>query len=143
MTALDRLLADRLRGAVAAVAAITVVSGVGQLALPGVVLDALGAESTPTTRHLFAIVGMFMAVVGAVTLHALVTPEPPAYVVLWAALQKAGAVTAVGIGVARDLFDPLALGVAGFDLLSALLAAALWQRLRTSAVTGRHERVTA
>ncbi len=62
---------------------------------------------------------------------------------LWAALQKAGAVTAVGIGVARDLFDPLALGVAGFDLLSALLAAALWQRLRTSAVTGRHERVTA
>ncbi len=142
MNAVDRLLSDRLRGAVAAVAAITVVSGLGQLVLPGLVLDALGAESTPTTRHFFATVGMFMAVVGAVTLHALVAPEPPAYVVLWAALQKAGAVAAVTVGVARDLFDPLALAVAGFDLLSAALAFVLWQRLRTS-VPGRHQRVTA
>ena len=62
MSAVDRLLADRLRAAVAAVAAITVVSGLGQLVVPGVVLDVLGAESTPTTRHFFAILGMFLAV---------------------------------------------------------------------------------
>ena len=34
MSAVDRLLADRLRAAVAAVAAITVVSGLGQLVVP-------------------------------------------------------------------------------------------------------------
>lgn len=139
MTALDRLLTDRLRAAVAAVAALTVLSGLGQLALPGVVLNALGAESTPTTRHFFAIVGMFMAVVGAVTLHALVGTDPPDYVVLWCAAQKAGAVAAVTLGVARDLFGGLALAVAGFDLLSAVLAALLWHRLRGRAAVPREQ----
>lgn len=137
MSGLDALRADRLRAVVAAVAALTVVSGLGQLILPGVVLDALGAESTPTSRHFFAIVGMFMAVVGGVTLQALLVAEPPSYVVLWCALQKAGAVAAVTIGVARDLFGGIALVVAGFDLLSAVLAGMLWYRLHRRAVVPR------
>ena len=73
---------------VAAIAALTVLSGSASCA-PGVVLDLLGAESTPTTRHFFAIVGMFMAVVGGVLLQALLTEPTPAYVVLWGAAQKA------------------------------------------------------
>ncbi len=63
MTPFERLLADPLRGVVAAISALTLLSGLGQLALPGTVLNLLGADSTPTTRHFFAIVGMFMAVV--------------------------------------------------------------------------------
>ena len=137
MSTVDRLLADRLRAAVAAVAAITVVSGLGQLVVPGVVLDVLGAESTPTTRHFFAIVGMFMVIVGGLLLHGLLQPPVPAYVALWCALQKAGAVAAVSIGVARDLFGGLSLAVAGFDLLSAVLAAVLWRRLRQRAAVPR------
>jgi hypothetical protein len=129
MTTLDRLTADPLRGVVAAISAVTVVSGVAQLLLPGVVLDLLGAESTPTTRHLFAIVGMFMAVVGAVTLQALLTEPTPPYVVLWCAVQKLCAFVAVSIGVGRDLFDPIALAVALFDLATAVLAGLLWRRL--------------
>jgi hypothetical protein len=54
----ERLRADPLRWVFAAIAVATVLSGVGQLAAPGLVLAALGAESTPTTRHFFAIVGM-------------------------------------------------------------------------------------
>jgi hypothetical protein len=142
MSGLDALRADRLRAVVAAVAALTVLSGLGQLLLPGVVLDALGAESTPTTRHFFAIVGMFMAVVGGVTLQALLTADPPAYVVLWCAVQKAGAVVAVTVGVARDLFAGLALLVAVFDLLSAVLAGLLWHRMHIRTVVAR-DRVAA
>ncbi len=133
----ERLRADPLRGVVAAISAVTVLSGVFQLALPGVVLDLLSADSTPTTRHLFAIVGMFMAVVGAVTLQALLTEPTPAYVLLWAAAQKAGAFAAVSVGVARDLFSSYALAVAVFDLATAVLAAMLWHRLRRSAVHRR------
>jgi hypothetical protein len=131
--------ADPLRGLVAFVAAVTVASGLGQLLVPGVVLDLLGAESTATTRHLFAIVGMFMAVVGALTLQAVLADPTPPYVVLWAAVQKAGAVVAVTVGVARDLFSSLALGVAAFDLLSTVLITALWLRLsgRAPAARGR------
>jgi hypothetical protein len=138
MISLERLLADRLRAVVAAIAAVTVLSGLGQLLLPGTVLDLLGAESTPTTRHFFAIVGMFMAVVGGVTLQALLVEPTPAYVVLWCAVQKFGAFLAVTVGVLRDLFSWLAMAVALFDLLTAVLAAMLWQRLRAPA--GRHER---
>jgi hypothetical protein len=136
----QRLLADPLRGVVAAISAITVLSGLGQLVAPGLVLDLLGAESTPTTRHFFAIVGMFMAVVGAVTLQALLADLTPPYVVLWCAVQKFGAFVAVSVGVVRDLFDSIALLVALFDLLTAVLAAALWHRLRRPAAA-RRERV--
>jgi len=142
MTPVQRLLADPLRGVVAAISAVTVLSGLGQLVVPGTVLDLLGAESTPTARHFFAIVGMFMAVVGGVTLQALLTEPTPSYVVLWCAVQKFGAFVAVAVGVARDLFGSIALVVAVFDLLTAVLAAALWTRLRRP-VTARHEQVSA
>jgi hypothetical protein len=138
MIPLQRLMADRLRAVVAAVAALTVLSGLGQLLLPGTVLDLLGAESTPTTRHFFAIVGMFMAVVGGVTLQALLVEPSPAFVVLWCAIQKLGAFLAVTVGVLRDLFSWVATAVALFDLLTAILATMLWQRLRAPA--GRHQR---
>lgn len=139
MTGLERLRADRLRAVVAAISAITVVSGLGQLVLPGTVLDLLGAESTPTTRFLFAIVGMFMAVVGAVTLQALLAEHTPPYVLLWCTVQKAGAFLAVSIGVGRDLFATPALGVALFDLATAVLAGVLWRRLHTAAVPLPHQ----
>jgi hypothetical protein len=142
MTPVQRLVADPLRGVVAVISALTVLSGLAQLVVPGVVLDLLGAESTPTTRQLFAIVGMFMAVVGAVTLQALLTEPAPAFVVLWCAVQKLGAFVAVTVGVGRDLFDPIAMAVALFDLATAALAAVLWWRLRTAAAALR-ERVPA
>jgi len=142
VTPVQRLIADPLRGVVAAIAALTVLSGVGQLVLPGTVLDLLGAESTATTRHFFAIVGMFMAVVGAVTLQALLDEPTPPYVVLWCAVQKLGAFVAVSVGVGRDLFGSVALVVALFDLLTAVLAALLWHRLRRPVASPR-ERVPA
>lgn len=142
MTPIQRLVGDPLRGVVAVISAVTVLSGVGQLVAPGLVLDLLGAESTSTTRHFFAIVGMFMAVVGAVTLQALLSEPTPSYVVLWCSVQKLGAFIAVAVGVARDLFGSVALVVALFDLLTAVLAAALWHRLRRPAPV-RRERVAA
>jgi hypothetical protein len=142
MTPVQRLKADPLRGIVALISALTVLSGLAQLVAPGFVLDLLGAESTPTTRHFFAIVGMFMAVVGAVTLQALLSEPTPSYVVLWCAVQKFGAFVAVSVGVARDLFGSIAVVVAVFDLLTAALAAVLWHRLRRPAQIAR-ERVSA
>ena len=141
MTRVQRLMADPLLGVVAAISALTVLSGLGQLVAPGVVLDLLGAESTATTRHFFAIVGMFMAVVGAVMLQALLTEPTPSYVVLWGAVQKLGAFVAVSVGVWRDLFGSIAMVVALFDLLTSVLAAALWHRPRRPAVV--RERVSA
>jgi hypothetical protein len=142
MTPLERLRADPLRGIVAAISALTVLSGLGQLVLPGTVLDLLDADSTPTSRHFFAIVGMFMAVVGGVVLQALLAEHTPPYVVAWGALQKLGAFVAVSVGVARDLFGSVALVVALFDLLTAVLAGALWLRLRRTSPALR-ERVAA
>lgn len=127
----ERLRADPLRFVVAVIAGVTVVSGLFQVVLPGFVLDVLGASSTPTTRHFFAIVGMFMAVIGALTLQALVAGPAPSYVIGWAALQKLAAFVAVTVGVVHDLFSMIALPVALFDLLTAVLAALLWRRLRS------------
>ncbi len=73
------------------------------------------------------------------TLQALLSDPSPPYVVLWCAVQKLGAFVAVSVGVARDLFGSVAVGVALFDLLTAALAAALWHRLRRTTVLGREQ----
>lgn len=121
---------DRLRSVLLVIGGVTVASGLGQLLLPGVALGLLGAESTDTTRHFFAIVGMFMVIVGGLLVHGLLRPPTPAYVVLWAGLQKLGAFTAVGLGVWQGVFSSLALPIAFFDLATAALCAVLWWRLR-------------
>lgn len=114
--------------AVTAVAAITLLSGVVQMVAPGLVLRTVSGPQSTADRHLFRIVGMFMAVVGALVVDAQREPRPDSRVLLWAGAQKIGASAGVGLGVARGVFGARALGVAAFDLSSAVLF--LWYRGR-------------
>jgi hypothetical protein len=107
------------------IGAITAATGVLQAALPQATLGPLRADDSPTVRHFFATVGMFMACTGGVL---VARPAEPA-VVLMTAAQKIGASAAVELGVRRGLLSPLALGVAGFDALSGRLALDYWRRL--------------
>ena len=118
------------RRALIGIAAVTVATGAQQAALPGISLRVLRVADAPSTRHFFGTVGMFMVVCGGTLLDALLRrsddPGPP----FWAGMQKLGAVVAVGLGVRRGLMAPLALPVAVFDLVSALLALDYWRRRR-------------
>jgi hypothetical protein len=125
-----RLREDRLRLVLALIAALTILSGLTQVLVPGVVLDVLSASTSLTARHFFAIVGMFMVLFGGAMLHAMLGRSEQPVVVLWASLQKFGASLAVVIGVGRDVFSALALLVAAFDLLSGVLGMAYWRRIR-------------
>jgi hypothetical protein len=116
------------------ISALTVASGLGQLVRPDLVLRLIGGETTPGALHSFGIVGMFMVLFGGMLLHALLTAGNNAVPVLWAGLQKLGAAGAVGLGVARGLFAPIALGVAAFDLLSGILILVYRHRTRTARV---------
>lgn len=122
-------MSDPLRLAAGGIGAVTVISGAVQAVAPGFVLGLVGAERTPTSRQLFATVGLFMVVVGGSLTHATLKEPPPRVTLVWAAAQKVSAVAAVGIGVARGVFRPRALAVAGFDLVSAGLVAAYAQRV--------------
>ncbi len=119
-----------IRRALIAISALTVVSGAVQALAPRRLLRALMAEDDAAARHFFGTIGMFMVVVGGGLLSALLRPGREPIIVFWAALQKLGASVAVGLGVQRRIFSPLALGVAFFDLLSGLLAAEHWRRTR-------------
>ena len=130
VSAVTRLTRDPLRFAAALIAAVTVASGLVQLVAPGVVLRVIAAESTLSTRHFFAIVGMFMAIVGGLLLQVLLTRTDERTVVLWGAVQKLGASIAVGVGVARGVFGGLALLIAAFDLFSCVVLGRLWVRMR-------------
>lgn len=126
MSASDSL----IRRSLIAISALTMVSGAIQVLAPRRMLQALMAEDDDTARHFFGTIGMFMVVVGGGLLNALLRPGRDPVIVFWAALQKLGASLAVGIGVRRRIFSPLALGVALFDLLSGLLALEHWRRIR-------------
>jgi hypothetical protein len=106
------------------IALATAASGAIQMICPSLVLGLVGGEIGPTSNHFFGIVGMFMLLFGGLTFQGLVQWESTP--LLWASLQKFGAAIAVGIGVQNHLFAPIALAVAGFDLLSGFLFAWLW-----------------
>ena len=108
---------------------LTVLSGLTQMFFPDLVLRILSAQITPTTTHFFATVGMFMVGFGGVFLQSLLSAKPDPVVALWAALQKFGASVLVALGVAHGVFAWLALGVAGFDLVSGLLAILYWRKI--------------
>ena len=123
-----------------AIAAITVISGLVQVVMPGGLLRLLSAENTPTGRHFFGTIGMFMVVVGGGSLTALSRDGDPRGVVFWTGVQKLGASAAVALGVKRGVFSPLALLVASFDFLSAILflrSLARWSSSRADWKTNR------
>jgi hypothetical protein len=102
----------------------TLLTGIAQMLKPGVVMRVIGAKDTSTGRHLFATVGMFMSVIGGQLLQTILFERKASRVVLgWATAQKFGASIAVAVGVARGIFSPLALAVAGFDFLSGIVFA--------------------
>ncbi|MFE5296318.1 hypothetical protein [Streptomyces sp. NPDC056632] len=124
-----RVTRDPLRLVLVLIGAVTVLTGAAQLVAPGPILDLLSADSTLVSRHLFATVGMFMIVIGGLLIQGLVDPAPPPYLLWWTGLQKFGAFVLVGVGVLRDVFGPIALLVAFFDLATALLCWLLGRRL--------------
>ncbi|MEU9080415.1 hypothetical protein [Kitasatospora sp. NPDC048538] len=142
----SRVTGDPLRLVLVLIGAVTVLTGLCQLVAPGPLLDVLSAESTPTTRHLFGTVGMFMVVIGGLVVQGLLSPSPPSYLPLWVGLQKFAASVLVGVAVARDLFGPLALLVAAFDFATAVLCAVMWRRPArrdtTPATTGQRPAAT-
>jgi hypothetical protein len=119
-----------LRLLLLAIAAATVVSGLVQAVAPSVVLGLIGAEVSPGGNHSFGIVGMFMVLFGGLLWEGLAPRGPIPTALRWAGIQKLGAGVAVGLGVMRGLFGPLALGVAGFDLLSGVLIFVYLMRAR-------------
>jgi hypothetical protein len=111
-----------LRNLLRAIAGLTVLSGAIQMVQPAFVLHLVGGPDNPGARHFFGIVGMFMVLFGGLAFQALRAPEAQQALPLrWAGLQKLGASAAVGLGFHHGLFGAMALLVAGFDLLSALL----------------------
>lgn len=126
-----RIRADPLYRLLLAIAAGTFLSGLVLIAVPGVVLDLLGAPTRTSDKLFFAIIGMFMAVVGGALTHTLLRPPPSAIVVGWSALQKLGASIAMSFAVALDVFSAAGFGLVAFDFLSAVLAGAYWWQIRS------------
>lgn len=100
---------------------VTIISGLVQMISPHTVLTFIQGEITPTSSHFFAIVGMFMAIFGALMLHAIYSAYPQHPAILWCAMQKLGAFVAVGLGIINGIFAPIAAAVALFDLFSGLI----------------------
>ncbi|HEY2583670.1 MAG TPA: hypothetical protein VGI43_17805 [Mucilaginibacter sp.] len=104
-----------------AIAVITIISGLMQLIAPSFVLNSVGVEITPTTKQLFATIGMFMIMFGGLIVQALYSVQQNGAAILWGALQKIGASLAVFIGIFHHLFSPVAALVASFDFVSFIL----------------------
>lgn len=121
---------DALRRIARGIGAVTLATGATQVVAPRFVLRRIGGEEGATSRHLFGTIGFFMVVVGGLLTRATGRTAPQRDVVTWSAVQKVGATTAMSIGVARGVFSPVALLVALFDGVSAVLLLAYRSRIR-------------
>jgi hypothetical protein len=119
-----------------AISAITLVSGLVQIVIPGFVLALVGASRDATSEQLFATIGMFMAIFGALLLQALRSPSNQRIVIFWAAVQKFGASIAVFIGIQKHIYSSFAPLIATFDGISGCLILWYWTRMRPRAVPG-------
>lgn len=109
------------RRASAAIAWITIITGILQILLPARLLPLLGIEPTVAVNQLFATIGMFMVLFGAAVVHVLDKPKGASVVLVLAGCQKIGASLFVAWGVIHDVFVPIVLLVAGFDFVSGVL----------------------
>ena len=112
------------------IAASTFLTGAIQTVAPAFILRLLSTETTTTSQHFFAIVGMFMVLFGGATLHALLSFKHHPVVILWSSFQKFGASIAVLLGVQHGIFASLGLIVVIVDFLSGVLALWYWSRIR-------------
>jgi len=119
---------DPLRWTLWAIAVGTFFSGLLLIVLQKFVLDLLSAPTTTSDRLFFAIIGMFMAIVGGMLTQDLLR-RPSRLVVGWSALQKLGASAAMSLAVALSVFSYYGIILASFDFCSALLAVGYWLRL--------------
>ena len=103
------------------IAAITVLSGLTQMVVPGFVLGMVAGTADPLGSQLFATVGMFMLITGALFLICLWRRSTETAVPFWIGVQKALAALFVARAVFAGIFLPISLGVASFDALSAVL----------------------
>jgi hypothetical protein len=118
-----------LRLALILIAAITVLSGLGQMVMGGTILPIIAASATPAEVHLFGTIGMFMVITGAMFLQSLLARSTETSIPLWIGVQKVAAAVLVTIAVAKGYFLWLALGVAAFDAFSGALAFIFWRRM--------------
>ncbi len=118
-----------LGGLVALIGIITLLSGAVQMIWPTFILNIVGGETSAASEHFFGIVGMFMVLFGGLTLHGVCVRSAPA--LLWASLQKFGAVAAVILGIRHNVFSLVALPVAGFDLVSGVFVILYWWKVST------------
>lgn len=123
-----------LRVIILIISMITFFSGVMQVFSPGYVLNFVGAEINVTTKQMFATVGMFMVLFGAMMVHALYHEDDNRVVVIWSAFQKLGASVAVTIGILNHVFMPIAGLVAAFDLASCILFFVYLKSLRSYSI---------
>ena len=123
---------DPLRWTLFAIALGTFVSGLVLVVAQRFVLDILSAPTATSDRLFFGIIGMFMAIIGGVLVHALLEPFDRRIVVFWASLQKLAACGAVTLAVVHDVFSGYALLLAAFDFLTGVLGMGyLWRMQRS------------
>jgi hypothetical protein len=96
---------------------------------PGWTLHFIAPDQTALAAHLFATVGMFMVITGALFLQSLLTHANEPAIPFWIGVQKAASAVLMAWAILRGLLFPLAYLVAGFDAISALFVFLFWRRL--------------
>ena len=112
---------DTLFWLVAVAGSLTLAAGVLAVLAPAPLLALLSVDPVQPARYLFGLFGLFVALFGGASLHAVFGRGAGRLVLVWAAVEKFAVVAGFLIGVVHGIFGPLALAIAGADFAAGLL----------------------
>lgn len=118
---------------VLALAGLTILSGLGQAALPGSALSGMGVPADQATRLFFILMSLLVALFGAMLLVEGLRPpsrSTASSALLWVGLQKAVSVVALLAALLSGLLAPVVWAVVAFDGAAGAFLLVLWNARR-------------
>lgn len=109
-----------------AAAVITILTGLLQMLLPGMILNSMGISPSDETIYFFRVLSLLIILFGGALLQSALSRESMAIILLWASLQKLLGAAAVVLAVLSGLLSSGVLAVAGYDFIAGLFI--LWYR---------------
>ncbi|GIV60544.1 hypothetical protein GQ464_007740 [Rhodocaloribacter litoris] len=113
-----------------ALAAVTILSGAGQIVAARPVLSMLAVEPTTATVYLFVTVSLLTLLFGGALLHAVLARRPQPVAVLWTGLQKVCGAALGGAALTQGLLAGAAWAAVAFDGVAGLFVLWYWTRVR-------------
>lgn len=118
---------------VVAIAAITILTALGQIAAPETALNFMGVTPSAETVFLFRLTSLFTGLFGGMLFQSRLSGRDETTILLWVSLQKILGSIGLALGALNGTLSTQVLVVAAYDFIAGLFLAWYWRDIPAQA----------